>query len=227
MEHPTIPVTPEQQAVEAAAAVAAGAGAIHVHVRGANKRESLAPGDVASVLDAIRASCPSIPVGVSTGAWIMPDVNRRLSLIRAWDVLPDFASVNVHEEGATQVNRLLLDKGVAVEAGVWNARSAETLLASGLADECLRVLIEPAEEGGDARANMEGIEAVLGRVSRPRLLHGVGASAWDLVELAAMRSYDTRTGFEDTLTLPDGSRAENNAALVAAALRIVARFVPL
>ncbi len=74
---------------------------------------------------------------------------------------------------------------------------------------------------------MEGIEAMLGRVSRPRLLHGVGVSAWDLVELAAMRSCDTHTGFEDTLILPDGSRAENNAALVAAALRILARFVPL
>jgi uncharacterized protein (DUF849 family) len=30
-----------------------------------------------------------------------------------------------------------------------------------------------------------------------------------------------RTGFEDTLTLPDGSRAETNAVLVTAARRIV------
>ena len=35
----------------------------------------------------------------------------------------------------------------------------------------------------------------------------------------------TRTGFEDTLTLPDGSLAESNAALVAAARRIVAKVV--
>jgi uncharacterized protein (DUF849 family) len=41
--------------------------------------------------------------------------------------------------------------------------------------------------------------------------------------MAARRNYDTRTGFEDTLTLPDGSRAESNAALVAAAVRIVAQ----
>ena len=88
-----------------------------------------------------------------------------------------------------------------------------------------RILIEPAEETGDARANLERIELALGRVSRPRLLHGLGASAWEFVELAAMRGYDTRTGFEDTLTLPDGSRAENNAALIAAALRIVAELV--
>ena len=90
-------------------------------------------------------------------------------------------------------------------------------------DWCLRILIEPAEAVGDVQANLEAIEATLGRISRPQLLHGVGASAWQLVELAARRSYETRTGFEDTLTLPDGTRAENNAALVAAAVGVVRR----
>ncbi len=102
-EHPAVPVTPEQQAREACAAVAAGAGAIHVHVRSANGRESLNHGDVASALEAIRGSCPGVPVGVSTGAWMVPNGSQRLSIIRAWDVLPDFASVNAHEEGATQI----------------------------------------------------------------------------------------------------------------------------
>lgn len=224
-EHPAIPITPAQQAGEAAAAVAAGAGAVHVHVRGSDGRESLAPEDVANAIEAIRATCPGTPVGVSTGAWIVPDIRFRLSLIRAWDVLPNFASVNIHEEGVLEVIRILLDRGVGVEAGIWTARAAETLLGSGLADECLRILIEPAEEPGDARANLAGIEAALGRVSRPCLLHGLGASAWEFVKLAAERTYDTRTGFEDTLTLPGGSLAESNAALVAAARRIVAKVV--
>jgi uncharacterized protein (DUF849 family) len=225
-EHPAIPVTPEQEAREASLAIAAGAGAIHVHVRDAAERESLAPEDVARTLEAIRATCPGVPVGISTGAWIVPDVSQRLSLVRAWDVLPDFASVNVHEDGSLQLIRLLLERGIGVEAGVWNVRSADALLSGGLANECLRILIEPAEAMGDAMANLEQIEATLGRVGWPRLLHGVGASAWRLVEMAARRNYETRTGFEDTLTLPDGSRAENNGALVAAAMRMVARVAP-
>lgn len=224
-EHPAIPVTPAQQAREAAAAVAAGAGAVHIHVRGPDGRESLAPEDVARALQVIRAACPGTPVGISTGAWIVPEVSRRLSLIRAWDVLPDFASVNIHEEGALQVIGLLLDREIGVEAGVWSARAAETLLGSGFADECLRILIEPAEEPGDARANFAAIEAALESAGRPRLLHGLGASAWEFVELAAKRSYDTRSGFEDTLKLPDGSMAQGNAALVAAARRIVAKRI--
>ena len=121
-----------------------------------------------------------------------------------------------------QVVRLLLDRGIGVEAGIWTARSAEILLNSGFADECLRVLIEPAEGPGDARTNLAEIETVLDRVSRPRLLHGLGASAWEFIKLAAERTYDTRTGFEDTLQLPDGSLAKSNAELVAAACGVVA-----
>lgn len=221
-EHPAIPVTPAQQAVEAAAAIAAGAGAIHVHVRDAKGLESLAPEDVARVLEFIRNTCPGTAVGVSTGAWIVPDVNQRLSHISAWEVLPNFASVNLHEAGALQVARRLLDRGIGVEAGIWTGAAAKILLNSGFAEDCLRVLIEPAEGPGDARINLLEIEAALERVTRPRLLHGLGASAWEFIKLAAERGYNTRAGFEDTLQLPDGSRAQSNAELVAAAHRVVA-----
>jgi uncharacterized protein (DUF849 family) len=42
------------------------------------------------------------------------------------------------------------------------------------------------------------------------------------VALAARRGYDARIGFEDTVALPDGALAESNAALVAAARRLIA-----
>jgi uncharacterized protein (DUF849 family) len=224
-DHPAVPITSEQQAEEAAAAVAAGAGEIHVHVRGSDGRESLAPDDVAHALSAIRAACPSIAVGVSTGAWIAADTRQRLSLIRGWKVLPDFASVNVHEGGAIELIQLLLDRRVGVEVGVWTAQAAQTLRDSGLAHECLRVLIEPAEGGCDAMTNFKQIETELGQARTSRLLHGLDGSAWEFIALAAERGYDTRTGFEDTLMLPDGTVAKNNAALVAAALRIVTKVL--
>jgi uncharacterized protein (DUF849 family) len=219
-EHPAVPLTPEQQAAEAAAAVRAGAGGIHVHVRGAHGRESLAPDDIARSLEAIRAACPGIPVGVSTGAWIVPDLAERLSLIDAWNMAPDFASVNLHEAGAAEVIRRLLDRGIGVEAGIWNASAARIFVSSGFAGRCLRVLLEPGEDGPDVLATLDAIEAALGGIGRPRLLHGMDASAWPMIETAVTRGYDTRIGLEDTLTLPDGSPAEDNAALVTAARRI-------
>jgi uncharacterized protein (DUF849 family) len=225
-EHPAIPLVPTEHAREAAAAVAAGAGAIHVHVRDAIGRESLAAADVADTLRALHAACPGVPVGVSTGAWIVPDVSQRLALIRAWTMTPDFASVNLHEAGAIDVIRALLDRAIDIEAGVWNASAAKRLLKSGLADRCLRILIEAGEEPGDPRANLERIETALGPLDRPRLLHGLDASAWDLVALAARRGYDARIGFEDIVTLPDGALAESNAALVAVARRLLAAAGP-
>lgn len=220
-DHSAVPLTAAQLACEASAAVAQGAGALHVHVYDAGEQESLEAPDVSRTLDAIRGACPGTPVGISTGAWIVPDLERRKQLIRSWTTLPDFASVNLHEAGAIDVIRLLLDKGVAVEAGIWNAPAALTLRESDLVEDCLRILIEPAEGSGNARANLCQIEQALHGVTRPRLLHGLGIFAWEFVALAARRKWDTRIGFEDTLTLPDGSRAGSNAALVAAARQIV------
>lgn len=224
-EHPSIPITPGQQAHEAALAVAAGAGAIHVHPCSSSGEESLESGNVAAALNAVRAACPGIPIGVSTGAWIIADVHQRLGLIDQWSVLPDFAGVNFHEPGAVETCKLLLKKGVGVEAGIWNAEAAHVFHRSGLASRCLRILLEPAQESGDAKARFDEIDAVLESVSRRRLLHGFGESTWEFISLAASRDYDTRTGFEDTLVLPDGSRAKDNGELVTVARQIIAQFL--
>jgi uncharacterized protein (DUF849 family) len=220
-EHPAVPLTPEQLARDAAAAVLCGAGAVHIHVRDKDEQESLDPDDVARTIDAIRRACPGIPVGVSTGAWIVPDLRERLRLIRSWKSTPDFASVNLHEAGSIDVIRSLLDKSIGVEAGIWNAPAARTLVESDVVEECLRLLIEPAEGSGNARENLLQIEAVLQTAPCPRLLHGLGRFAWEFITVAAQRGYDTRTGLEDTLALPDGSRAAGNEALVAAAGRML------
>jgi uncharacterized protein (DUF849 family) len=221
IEHPAIPITAAEQATEARASVAEGANAIHVHVRDGRGNESLAAGDVAKTIDAIRAVCPDTPIGIGTGAWIIPDLRHRLSMIRSWTTLPDLASVNLHEVGAAQAIELLLERGVGVEAGIWNAPAAVALVDSGLADYCERILLEPAEASCSARTNLLQIEEVLAGVTRPRLLHGLGHCAWHLVALAANRRYDTRIGFEDTLRLPDGSLAPSNAALVRVARAII------
>jgi uncharacterized protein (DUF849 family) len=221
LEHAAIPLTPAEQATEAHASVAAGASAIHVHVRDEHGNESLEATDVAKTIDAIRDACPHIPIGIGTGAWIIPDLRHRLSVIRSWTTLPDFASVNLHEAGAAQVIELLMERGVGVEAGIWNAPAAVSLMKSGLAHDCMRILLEPAEASCSARANLLQMEEVLIGVTSPRLLHGLGHCAWHLIELAAKRRYDTRTGFEDTLRLPDGTLASSNAELVRAARSVV------
>jgi uncharacterized protein (DUF849 family) len=164
-----------------------------------------------------------VPVGVSTGAWIEPDLERRCALIGGWTA-PDYASVNLSEEGAAQVMQALLDAGVGIEAGVWSAEDAERLAATGLASRVLRVLVEPVDAGGGALAVVDGIHHALDRagVAAPRLQHGDGEATWILLRDAIRRGIDTRIGLEDTQHEPDGTRTAGNEALVRAA----AGFVP-
>src|SRR5215218_2927092 len=133
-----MPVSAQELARDAAACVAAGAGAIHLHPRGADGAERLDAEVVDAVVAAVRAAC-GMPVGVSTGAWVEPDLGRRLELVARWSA-PDYTSVNLSEPGAAEVMRAVLDAGVGIEAGVSSVQDAERLAASGLGDRVTRVL---------------------------------------------------------------------------------------
>jgi uncharacterized protein (DUF849 family) len=217
-DHEAVPVTLEELASDAAACVAAGARAFHVHPRDASGAESLEARVVDPVVVAVKEP-NGMPVGVTTGAWIEPDLPRRLRLIREW-TRPDYTSVNLSEPGAVEVMRALLETGVGIEAGVWTVEDAELLVSSGLADRVTRVMIEPVEVSrADAVALVGAIHGVLDRAGAraPRLQHGDGEATWILIEDAVRRGIDTRVGFEDTVLLPDGRRAASNAELVKAA----------
>jgi uncharacterized protein (DUF849 family) len=220
--HPGIPVSPSQLAAATVRCAEAGAGAVHFHVRGADGRESLAASDVAQAVNEVRRH--GVPFGISTGAWIISDPARRLAAIEKWTTLPDFVSINFDEEGAAELGAFLLQRQVGIEAGVADVFAAEQLVRSGLAHRCLRVMFEPREQvAADAMATVARVEAVLdaAAVTAPRLLHGVDATAWPLVGAARARGYDTRIGFEDTLTLPGGRFASDNGELVRAGIALL------
>jgi uncharacterized protein (DUF849 family) len=218
-EHPAVPLSPAQLGAAAAESARAGAEAVHFHVRGADGRESLTSADVAGAITEVRRL--GVPFGISTGAWIISDPARRLAAVREWTVLPDFVSINFDEEGAAELASFFLGNKVALEAGVANPFAAEHLVRSGLGNRCLRIMFEPREQvAADAMITVGQAEAVLdaAAVRAPRLLHGVNATAWPLVDAAGARGYATRIGFEDTLTLPNGRVAGGNGELVRAAL---------
>lgn len=224
--HPALPVTPAQLAASGEACVRAGAGALHAHPRGAGGGESLRPEDVGRAVSAVRAACPGVPIGVTTGAWILRDVALRTEMIAAWDVLPDFASVNWAEEGAPDLTQQLLNRGIGVEAGLFTVADARAFAASPLAARCLRALVEVRERDGvDAVTQAAAMDDVLvgGGLGIPLLHHGFGADTWLVLEAALVRGRDIRVGLEDTFTLPDGSQARDNAELVAGAAAMAAR----
>src|SRR4051794_17841985 len=144
--HRSLPRTPAEQVAQAAESVAAGAGAIHAHARDADGNESLAAADIGRLVRSMRLALPAAPLGVSTGAWIVGSGAERERAVARWTVLPDFASVNFDEPGAAVLARLLRERGVGVEAGLQDEHAAYCFAESGVAGECLRVLLEPVQQ---------------------------------------------------------------------------------
>jgi uncharacterized protein (DUF849 family) len=207
-----VPRTPAELAANALAVVAAGAEAVHIHPRGPDGRESLAAGHVGAAVAAVRAV--GVPVGVSTGLWIAGgDHARRRAAIDGWTVLPDFASVNVGEDGYDDLVALLQSRGVAVEAGVWTPDEADR---TGPVDRILVEILDTPADRATARA-----DAILARLdtTTPILLHGEEDACWPLIAHAGRLGLPTRIGWEDTLTGPAGEPVRDNAELVRLALR--------
>jgi uncharacterized protein (DUF849 family) len=218
-----VPITPEELADEARACAAAGADSVHVHPRDGDGNESLEPHDVAAAVQAIRAATPRTEISVSTGLWItLGDVDARLRAIAGWTVRPDVVSLNIAEEGWSELAELLIRSGIGIEVGVWNVPQAQLLAESGLWRRAVRrILVEPrTERPEEAVLQAIEIDSALEAVPTRRLQHGIGAAAWPMLDAAVERGHDIRIGLEDVLTLPDGRRAPDNAAMVVeAALR--------
>jgi uncharacterized protein (DUF849 family) len=222
-QHPNLPVTPDQLAAAAVQAHQAGAQAVHMHPKTADGVDSLHGDAVGPAVQAVRAAVPGLPLGVTTGFWALPDADARLRAVDGWTVLPDFASLNWHEPGSEELAHLLLGKGLGVEIGLFHAEAAASWARSDLAQHCMRVMIE-LQADADVAAADDMLDRVLAVGSpAPVLLHGLDESCWPLLEHAGVRGVQTRIGMEDTLKLPDGSVAPDNAALVSAAVRLLSR----
>jgi uncharacterized protein (DUF849 family) len=220
-EHPNIPLTPEQLAREGASATMAGAQSLHVHPRAPDGAETFEPRAHAAAIGALRQACPGIEISVTTGFWVTGDAKKRLDAIHAWTELPDTASVNISEPGAADLCRVLTDLGIRVEVGIAGVDDARTLIKSGVAPLCTRVLIEIEGEPSGAIVEISAIDAQLegAGIDLPKLEHGYGRATWAILDRAFRLGHDVRIGFEDTLVFADGQPAKTNGELVEACLQ--------
>ena len=113
--------------------------------------------------------------------------------------------------------------GLGVEVGIFHAEAAASWARSEIAAHCMRVMVELGPDGDIATADDVLGEVLAAGSPAPVLLHGLDESCWPLLEHAGVRGVQARIGMEDTLLLPDGSTAPDNAALVAAAVQLLSR----
>jgi uncharacterized protein (DUF849 family) len=221
--HPNLPVTPDQLAAAAVAAHGAGAQAVHMHPKTPDGKDSLEPIVVDAAVTAVRHALPGLPLGVTTGFWALPNADARRRAVEGWSVLPDFASLNWHEPGSPELAEVLLGKGLGVEVGIFHAEAAESWARSEIAKHCMRVMIELQADADTALADELLSQVIAAGSPAPVLLHGLDESCWPLLEHAGVRGVQTRIGMVDTLKLPDGSTAPDNAALVSAAVALLSQ----
>lgn len=223
-DHPAVPHTPEELAVEARAAVDAGAKSLHLHPFDEQGRQTLAPEPCAKALAAVRDSCPGVPVSFSTSADIEPDPDRRRELIESWTELPDLVTANLGEEGIHELCKLLVERGIGIEAGLLSLDDAVLFVESGIQSLCERVMVEPLDsDPDDALAHAEAIEKTLDEhgINLEQIHHGDGIASWAVNRRAVERGHGIRTGLEDTTVLPDGGTASGNGELVEAAASLL------
>jgi uncharacterized protein (DUF849 family) len=217
-EHPAVPQTAAELAIDAVAARRAGALAVHVHPRDARGAQTLEARACDAAVAAIRASAPGMPVGLSTTEAIDPDPFARAEAITGWRAPPDFVSVNLGELGWAGIIRAALHAGIGVEAGLASPSEAEELARSPFAHRAVRALVEVEGGAAEARAVSERVPEGV-----PQLWHGYGPLTWEVLAAGAAAAHDVRVGLEDVLVLPDGRTAEGNAELVAAAVELIGR----
>jgi uncharacterized protein (DUF849 family) len=219
-EHPAIPRTPVELAAAALAAVVVGAHVVHLHAFDDEGCETLDATSCAAAIRAVRSACPGVPISLTTSATIEPDARRRLEIISRWTELPELVTANQGEEGILDLCHHLLRRGVGIEAGLLTVGDAEAFARAGIADRCVRALIEPLDVDADTAvahaATMEDVIVSAG-IALEQIHHGEGVASWAVCARGLERGRGIRTGLEDTICLPDGRRAADNAELVRAA----------
>jgi len=228
--HPAMPVTMDELLFDLRRCFEQGAEGVHLHVRDADGAETLDPSVVSDCCRRVRSVAAevgvSVEVGLTTGAWIVPNLDERIAMIVEWEGV-DCATVNLSEAGFERVMEALQATTIGIDVGVWAPQEISRLVSSGMLPFAQRISIEldPGEPyflQGEPRQLARQVNDALDDAgsSCPRLTHGMNDWTWPLVEDAFRRGHDTRVGFEDSIYLPDGTTASTNADLVKAAVAL-------
>jgi uncharacterized protein (DUF849 family) len=239
-----VPVTPAEMAAAARGAFNEGAAIMHIHFRDQRPGMGQFPtwdGSLAAdISDAIRAACPGVIINQTTGI-VGPDVSGPIACLQ--QVQPEIAACNagslnylkLKEDGNWAWPPMLFDNPVAKIKTMLDAMAAQNARPE---FECfdlgiVRSVAMYVRNGMAASAQYNFVQGVASGMpvdedamklciryampGAPWQATLIGrAEIWPVHQRAAELGGMLRTGLEDTFYLPDGARAQNNAALIAA-----------
>ena len=230
-DHPALPVTPEDIGATAAACRDAGAAMLHLHVRDFDGRHTLDPLAYRDAIAAVRDRVgDGMVVQITTEAAGRYRPAEQIAAVRA--IRPEAVSVawreiapdDGHERAAITFLRWCRGRGIAVQIILYTPddvagwREVEGQHPA-LADVArLYVLGRHGGKPGQPEDIFAFRQADAGSAA-PWMVCAFGPRETACAVVAMALGGDARVGFENNLTLPDGTTAPDNAALVAAAAR--------
>lgn len=231
-DHPALPLTARELALTAAACADAGAAMIHAHVRDAAGRHLLDDAAYREAIAAIRAEVGDrLVIQITTEALGIYRVPEQIDVVRA--VRPEAVSlawrefvVPADEGGAARFAEFLawvLAERIVPQIIFYAAAEVREFAAfasrHSLDASSIPVLFVFGRYTANQVSSPEDLAPFLA-AGQPAFAHWMvcafGAREVDCAVAAAQGGGHARIGFENNLLLPDGTRAPDNAALVAA-----------
>lgn len=233
--NPNLPVTPEEQARDAAACVKAGASVIHLHVRDEHAKPSQSLDHFRASIEAIRAACRPAPIiQISTGGAVGEAMEKRVAPIV--HLKPEMASLNIaslnfgddiflnHPKDVRNLASRMRELKVIPEVEVYDAghiEIAKRLLKDGQLAHPIHyqfVLGVPGALSGTLRNLQFMIDSI--DPEDTWAVAGIGRYELPCAVIAVVSGGHVRVGFEDNVYYHKGELAKSNAQLVERIARI-------
>lgn len=228
-DHPRLPISPDELAHTATACLEAGACMLHLHVRDENLRHSLDAERYRSAIAAIRQQVgEDLIIQITTEA--VGIYNREQQIQAVVDVRPEAVSLAIREISPPGVDEkvsaeffsFLQRERIAPQYILYDKEDIlhfNELLERGIVpDENVSVLFVLGRYAENQQSDSADLAPLLSFLADVRhwSLCAFGASEADCMLAAIQRGGHCRVGFENNLLLADGTKAEDNAALVRA-----------
>ncbi len=240
-QNPNLPITPKEQAEEAARCWEAGARVIHLHVRDDQGKPTQKLERFKESIDAIKAAVPDMIIQISTGGAVGESFEKRMAPLT---LKPDMATLNGgtlnfgddvfinHPKDIVRLAEYFKETGVAPEIEVYESgmvTSIAKLVKKGVITHSPLhiqfVLGVPGGMTGEPRNLMYMVDHL--KFEIPTATWGVaGIGRYELQDafLAIAMGGHVRVGFEDNIYYHKGSLANSNYQLCARIARIAKEY---
>ena len=229
LDHPSLPITPDELADDVAQCVAAGASMVHLHARTKTGRHSLEIDDNLAVIKAVKEKLgDQVMIQLTTEAVGIYQPEQQMALIRT--IKPEAASFALselipdssHEKTACEFFHWVAQEGIVAQYIVYSAEQLayyldlrKRNLLPKSKHHLLLVLGRYHKQQESEPSDLEPFIHLIEQLDKIRwAVCAFGKKEQDCLEAAAKLGGDIRIGFENNLFSQTGELAKNNAAQV-------------